>query len=1155
MKKMLKTVFYATMTIAIMAFGACDDGGGSKGSGDTPIEAPEAPGAARVTPTDSQLTLEWDAVEGAVAYEVWYSETNDSSTAAEVTADTDPTDLSCVITGLSNGTPYYVWLKAKNTAGTSDFGEVSSGTPEEALVAPVAPGAPIVTGSDSQLSLAWTAVDGATAYEVWYSETDNSTSATEFTGDADSTDLSCVITGLENGTEYYIWLKAKSTAGTSGFGEVASGTPEEALIAPVAPGASVVTRRDGQLSLTWSSVDGATWYEVWINDEDAPAMALVPTGGDHVTGASFVVDGLANGTKYYVWIVACNPAGNSDFGEVASGTPDFDPAAVSGLTAQTAADHVTLDWTDPVNFTLDHIEITWTPGGPAEAVSVDPGTQTCDITMTADGAARTFTVTCVFEDETGAAATIESAGVVEISTAAELDDIRNALAAHYILMADIDLNGTAWSPIGTDASRFTGNLNGNGHIISNLTVSGAADYRGLFGSIGAGGGVTSLRLENVSVSGASLIGALAGRNNGTIANCSAAGMVSGTGDYIGGLVGICGGTIDICHTACTVSGNNYVGGLVSKNNGDVSDSYAAGPVSGTQYVGGFAGHIGNDSKAQNFNRCYATGNVTGSYDVGAFLGYNYDGAVNDCYATGNVTLKSAYLNRSLGGLIGYIQSNTVSRCYATGFVHAGGAASVGGLAGDNDGSVTGCYYFQDPDNGIGNRTSSGSMKQQSTYDGWDFPGDSNGTADIWRINANVNNGYPYLVTDPRAVNGLSARTTATSVVLTWADPEAGGFDHIEVTWNGSAVHTVSAGTETYTAAVNADGIARTFIVRTVYANGTIRDAAVCTTGVIEITSAAELANIRNGLAAHYILMADINLSGYAWERTGSAIAQFTGSLNGNGHTISNLTIITLFNSSGFFDSIGSGGRVENLEFTNPSIHPVEGYYIGELGVVAGINNGMVVNCHVTDCTITAEWSSGALIGTNRGTVESCSATGSVTTVQYVVGGLIAENDGGNVSNCYSTCTVEGSSNVGGLIGYIRINGGTVSNSYARGNVTATSTTTGYAGGLAGGSIGTVSNCYATGHVSGINPGGLIGNNRYTNNGYDYYGTEENSYYDSQTTGQSDTGKGEPRTTAQMKMQSTFTGWDFTGETANGTEDIWTISGSVNSGYPYLTDNH
>ena len=92
------------------------------------------------------------------------------------------------------------------------------------------------------------------------------------------------------------------------------------------------------------------------------------------------------------------------------------------------------------------------------------------------------------------------------------------------------------------------------------------------------------------------------------------------------------------------------------------------------------------------------------------------------------------------------------------------------------------------------------------------------------------------------------------------------------------------------------------------------------------------------------------------------------------------------------------------------------------------------------------------------------------------------------------------------------------------------------GGLVGINNKTIENCYAVGLVTGTGTyvGGLVGENRGVS------ATVTSSYYDSTTTGQSDTGKGVGETTANMKTQSTFTGWDFT--------NIWTIE---TGSYPTL----
>ncbi len=723
------------MVAAALCFGACDDGSSGKNTGDTLLTAPDTPGAAIVTPADSQLALAWDAVEDATAYEVWYGETNDNATATEYTGDTDDTDLSCVITGLDNGTEYFIWLKAKNTVGTSDFGDVASGTPEAAMEAPDAPGAAVVTAGDSQLSLTWTAINGATAYEVWYSETDDNATATEFIGDPDETDLSCVITGLTSGIPYYIWLRAKNSAGTSGFGDVASGTPEAAMEAPDAPGAAVVTAGDSQLSLTWTAVDGATWYEVWINDENVSATAYLAPDGDHVTATSFTVEGLVNGTPYYVWIVACNPVGNSDFGEVASGTPDFDPAAVSGLAAVTAVDHVTLSWTDPVSFTLDHIEITWTPGGTGP-VSVGAGVETCEITLPADSTARTFTVTCVFDDDATFDASIVTTGEAEIYTAADLDNVRNNPAVHYILMADINLGvapyntGQGWIPIGTETAPYSSCLNGNGHRIYNLTINSDELNQGLFGSIGSAGWVSNLRLETVNVAAGSFIGGLAGKNKGTLENCSSSGTVKGTGYPIGGLVGNNSGYIINCNSSCAVSGKEKAGGLSGCNGGDgtIVGSYTSGSVTcdNIKYSGVYIGGIVGDNYGYILN-CYSVGSVSGTVTIEPD-----DTVVRRVWA---------------GGIAGFCGgTSNINYSYAAGLITgtvigAGGEVFSDGIA-PGCSNVNNCYYDSETthqNGGYGEPRTTEQMKTQSTYAGWDF-------ANVWSIDTTgaINSGYPYL---------------------------------------------------------------------------------------------------------------------------------------------------------------------------------------------------------------------------------------------------------------------------------------------------------------------------------------------------------------------------------------------------------------------------
>jgi hypothetical protein len=98
--------------------------------------------------------------------------------------------------------------------------------------------------------------------------------------------------------------------------------------------------------------------------------------------------------------------------------------------------------------------------------------------------------------------------------------------AHYRLMADIDLSGMTWSvaPI----MDFGGHLDGNGHVVSNATIRGS-EYLGLFGTIGRNACVEDLRISNINLQvlnfPVQFIGIFAGRNLGTIRNCSGSGRI------------------------------------------------------------------------------------------------------------------------------------------------------------------------------------------------------------------------------------------------------------------------------------------------------------------------------------------------------------------------------------------------------------------------------------------------------------------------------------------------------------------------------------------------------------------------------------------------------------------------------------------------------
>jgi hypothetical protein len=158
----------------------------------------------------------------AVSYDVYHSTTNNIDGATKLPAPY--TTTVAVITGLEAGTNYYVWVMAKNVNNQiiKTIGP-AIGSPVAATEAPSTPSAPTVTAGDTRLDISWTPVSGAASYEVYKGENSNGDDRAKYGGDV--TAPAVTITGLTNGALYYVWVKAKNSAGTSGFSTVASGTP------------------------------------------------------------------------------------------------------------------------------------------------------------------------------------------------------------------------------------------------------------------------------------------------------------------------------------------------------------------------------------------------------------------------------------------------------------------------------------------------------------------------------------------------------------------------------------------------------------------------------------------------------------------------------------------------------------------------------------------------------------------------------------------------------------------------------------------------------------------------------------------------------------------------------------------------------------------
>lgn len=196
-----------------------------------------------------------------------------------------------------------------------------------------------------------------------------------------------------------------------------------------------------------------------------------------------------------------------------------------------------------------------------------------------------------------------------------------------------------------------------------------------------------------------------------------------------------------------------------------------------------------------------------------------------------------------------------------------------------------------------------------------------------------------------------------------------------------------------------------------------------------ISTAEDLRAINGNLDGDYVLDGDIDLTDYlgggSWTPIGTENVPFTGTFDGNGHSITGLYInASDSNYQGLFGYVGPDGTVKNLTVSGS----VSGSsYIG--GVVGRNNGGTIENCHNT-VAVSGSGYVGGVVGINLGgTVENCYNTGTVSSensnadIGGVVGYLAEDKYiKGIVKNCYNAGTVNGSArNVGGVVGYI--NGG------------------------------------------------------------------------------------------------------------------------------------
>ena len=764
----------------------------------------------------------------------------------------------------------------------------------------------------------------------------------------------------------------------------------------------------------------------------------------------------------------------------------------------------------------------------------------------------------------------------------------NSNLPYYKLMCDIDLQNIDWMPLTSSGSPFTGQLDGNGYTIKNLTINRPnGTYVGLFGQIGNNARLKNIKivLGDKGITGKTYIGGLVGvaLAGSIILKCSieGKGTVNANSSVeesfnvkVGGLVGVFNG-IKISNSSSAVDvvpRAGVAGGLIGTttpykfygNIGvDISDCYSTGDVTNINgSAGGLTGQSVYVTQTDTYGvrvsvfRCYSTGYIKANISYG-LVGEYMVNQVGNSSTFGRLYITNCFSTSTLEGRFVYPVSEChmvtdawqvdnwsiyiISKCYFVGKMVSSNKNGIGTPFQTNDRFLSAGFssnYINAKNVDImisdGTNKTTIEMKHAVTYKDWDFK-------NTWTIDEG--HSYPYLKMLPKPDSILIGNNS--------------DFDF-------------AGGT------------------------GTAEDPLL-------ISNESQLNNIRFSPNAYFKLINSITLT-REWVPIGlSKNAAFMGVFDGNGYSINNL-VINQPNESciGFFAKLGSGAVVKNTTFSIGNSGVNGKTYVGALagyaasniencavvgdgavtgedfigGLVGCFTGNLVKNSFSTidvtavDASLTLTGSAGGLIGSSitrdstlsNSTITKCYSTGDVTNLDGVASGLIGSpvyatglySNTVNISECYATGHIKGTTVYGlagiciAYIGAMDIKGKlTIKNSYSKCLLEGTNAypissydflTYGSCNSKACQFL--VTNCYFAGQMKATNKYGM-------GIPYSDYHEEASFVYNyidySQNPIEIKNDSGIKTTTLRMMQQATYTNWDFT--------NVWAID--EGSSYPFL----
>ena len=651
--------------------------------------------------------------------------------------------------------------------------------------------------------------------------------------------------------------------------------------------------------------------------------------------------------------------------------------------------------------------------------SVEDDSETTTTTAFETESEETETTTTI--TDSGDSGDVDNENVYQIGDAEQLysfiNEVNNGKRIDAVLTADIVVNKNLLASLKFDTD---GNVT-NGESFRKWELGSDNKnnnkYYGTFD--GKNHTISGLYLNNIGATGQGFLG----YNYGTIKNVGIIDSYFNSADNAGGICGINEGTIENSYNASTVSSPyTCVGGICGINYGTIINSYNTGKLIGEEYVGGICGKNRKDKNQ--------AGTITNTYNTGK-LNYN----------------SSSYF---VGGICGETTGGTITNSYYDDSV-------CGKALGHTNGGVV------DKDSVIG-KTSAQFSSGEVAYLLQD---------EIWGQEIKKDN-----------LPVLNGKKVYQNIICSGCCEEHQG----DITY----VYSNTQANPVYSKHQYENGICTI---------GGDYEPAQLKNNYYQISNAGNLlwfAQQVNSCNLYYInaiLTTDIvvnekvlNADGTLvtdfeklriWTPIGNNSNQYTGTFDGNNHTISGL----YFNDENT-DYVGLFGYKYFGTIKNVGI--IDSYFKGKnyVGGVCGRNlSGTITNSYNTSTVSGTGNSVGGVCGNSKGTIKNSHNTGSISGSNSDVGGVCGDNEG-TIENSHNTGSISGSNwNVGGVCGD-NSNNSTIKNSYNTGTVSGTTRV----GGVCGynNSKGTIENSYNTGSVSGTTSvGGVCG--------YNYKGTIENIY--------------------------------------------------------------